>query len=123
MGQSPERRNGARAETMTLVEGTTSGSKRPSTRRSRRGRRPRHVHEGFPGNPGGLVVSVESIPVGDRGTNPQARALRSGGVRERSMRSTTVSPSEGNEVRRDGRQAIGVSHSTDEAGEPPQGTL
>ena len=30
---------------------------------------------------------------------------------------TTVSPSEGNEVRRDGRLGFGASHSTDEAGE------
>ena len=30
----------------------------------------------------------------------------------------TVPPSEGNEVRRDGRQGVGASHSTVEAGEP-----
>ena len=32
-----------------------------------------------------------------------------------------VSPSEGNEVRRDGRQGVGASHSTVEPGEPPEG--
>jgi hypothetical protein len=32
-----------------------------------------------------------------------------------------VSPSEGNEVRRDGRQGVGASRSTDEPGEPPEG--
>ena len=33
-----------------------------------------------------------------------------------------VSPSEGNEVRRDEWQGVGASHSTDEAGEPTEGT-
>ena len=32
-----------------------------------------------------------------------------------------VSPSEGNEVRREGRQGVGASHSNAEAGEPPEG--
>ena len=31
---------------------------------------------------------------------------------------TMVSPSEGNEVRRDGRQGVGASHSTVDPGEP-----
>jgi hypothetical protein len=34
---------------------------------------------------------------------------------------TMVSPSEGNEVRRDGRQGVGVPHSSTEAGERPSG--
>ena len=33
-----------------------------------------------------------------------------------------VPPSEGNEVKRDGRREVRVSHCTDEAGEPIQGT-
>ena len=33
-----------------------------------------------------------------------------------------VSPSEGNEVRRDGRQGVGAPHTTDDAGEPTRGT-
>jgi hypothetical protein len=32
-----------------------------------------------------------------------------------------VSPSEGNEARREGRQGVGASHSTVEPGEPPEG--
>ncbi len=34
-----------------------------------------------------------------------------------------VSPSEGNEVRREGGQGVAASHSTVEAGEPTRGTL
>ena len=34
---------------------------------------------------------------------------------------TMVSPSEGNEVRRNGRQGVGASRSTAEPGEPPEG--
>ena len=36
---------------------------------------------------------------------------------------TMVSPNEGNEVRREGRQGVGASHSTAEPGELTQGTL
>ena len=36
-------------------------------------------------------------------------------------RRSEVSPSEGNEVRREGCQEVGALHSTDEAGEPPEG--
>ena len=35
---------------------------------------------------------------------------------------TTVSPTEGDEGRRDGRPGVGASHSSDEAGEPSRGT-
>jgi hypothetical protein len=35
---------------------------------------------------------------------------------------TVVSPSEGNEARRNGRLGVGASHTIDEAGEPPRGT-
>jgi len=34
---------------------------------------------------------------------------------------TMVSPSEGNEARRNGRQEVGASRSTVEPGEPPEG--
>src|SRR5260370_25706367 len=37
------------------------------------------------------------------------------------MDETMVSPSEGNEVRRKGRQEVGASRSTAEPGEPPEG--
>jgi len=41
---------------------------------------------------------------------------------ERTSRSTAVPPSEGNEVKWDGNQGVGTSHSTDEFGElPPAG--
>jgi hypothetical protein len=44
--------------------------------------------------------------------------LRDRGRWGRTMVATMVSPSEGNEVRRDGRRGVGASHSTDESGEP-----
>jgi hypothetical protein len=46
--------------------------------------------------------------------------------RDRWEQTTTqpvVSPSEGNEAKRDGRSGVGASHSIDEAGEPLRGTL
>jgi hypothetical protein len=45
--------------------------------------------------------------------------------RDRWEQTTTqpvVSPSEGNQARRDGRSGVGASHSIEEAGEPVRGT-
>jgi hypothetical protein len=47
------------------------------------------------------------------------RVLRHGG---RIQDATVVSPSEGNEARRNGRRGVGASHSTVESGEPSRGT-
>jgi hypothetical protein len=41
---------------------------------------------------------------------------------EQTATQPVVSPSEGNEARRDGRSGVGASHSIDEAGEPLRGT-
>ncbi len=47
--------------------------------------------------------------------DPRACVRGRGG---RTTDATMVSPSEGNEVRREGRQGVGASHSTGESGEP-----
>lgn len=60
----------------------------------------------------------QSHPVGRPVTKVQACMRCSTRVQERTSRSATVSPSEGSEVRRAGRRAVGVPHSTAEAGEP-----
>ena len=49
--------------------------------------------------------------------DPRLRVRDRGG---RTTDATMVSPSEGNEVRRDGRQGVGASRSTDEPGELPR---
>ena len=53
---------------------------------------------------------------------PDARGYASLTDGNKHMMQTVVSPSEGNEARRDGRLGVGASHSTVEAGEPVQGT-
>ena len=73
---------------------------------------------GFPGNPGGLVVSI----VKTAGALAPAHHARGRGRRtwrptERTAGARMVPPGEGNEVRGDGRRGIGVSHSTAKAGE------
>ena len=78
--------------------------------------------QAIPGNQGRFVASTRRAAVGGPQTKPQAQAGRSGPARERTTRSAVVSPSEGNEARRNGRRAIGAPHSTDEVGEPTQGT-
>ena len=51
--------------------------------------------------------------------DPRLRVRGRGG---RNTDATMVSPSEGNEARRNGRQGVAAPHSTVEAGEPPRGT-
>ena len=73
---------------------------------------------GFPGNPGGLVVSIVKT-AGARAPAHQARGRgrRTWRPTERSAGARMVPPGEGNEARGDGRRGVGVSHSTAEAGE------
>ena len=51
--------------------------------------------------------------------DPRLRVRGRGG---RTTDATMVSPSEGNEARRNGRQGVAAPHSTVEAGEPTRGT-
>ena len=71
---------------------------------------------------GDPAVSIE-MPAGDPAyqlqVDPRPRVL---GRRGRTGDATMVSPSEGNEVRRKGRQGVAASHSTVEPGEPFRGT-
>ncbi len=73
---------------------------------------------GFPGNPGGLVVSIFKT-AGARAPAHQARGRgrRTWRPTERTAGARMVPPGEGNEARGDGRRGVGVSHSTAEAGE------
>ena len=73
---------------------------------------------GFPGNPGGLVVSILKT-AGARAPAHQARGRgrRIWRPTERTAGARMVPPGEGNEARGDGRRRVGVSHSTAEAGE------
>ena len=73
---------------------------------------------GFPGNPGGLVVSIVKT-AGGRAPAHQARGRgrRTWRPTERTAGARMVPPDEGNEARGDGRRGVGVSHSTAEAGE------
>ena len=73
---------------------------------------------GFPGNPGGLVVSILKT-AGGRAPAHQARGRgrRTWRPTERTAGARMVPPGEGNEARGDGRRGVGVSHSTAEAGE------
>ena len=73
---------------------------------------------GFPGNPGGLVVSILQT-AGGRAPAHQARGRgrRTWRPTERTAGARMVPPGEGNEARGDGRRGVGVSQSTAEAGE------
>ena len=73
---------------------------------------------GFPGTPGGLVVSIVKT-AGARAPAHQARGRgrRTWRPTERIAGARMVPPGEGNEARGDGRRGVGVSHSTAEAGE------
>ena len=73
---------------------------------------------GFPGNPGGLVVSILKT-AGARAPahHARGRGRRTWRPTERTAGARMVPPGEGNEARGDGRRGVGVSHSTAEAGE------
>ena len=72
---------------------------------------------GFPGNPGGLIVSILKV-AGGRAPAHQARGRgrRTWRPTERTAGARMVPPGEGNEARGDGRRGVGVSQSTAEAG-------
>ena len=74
-----------------------------------------------PRNLGDPAVSTDISGSGTGTPTPRAhgRASRPLGANQDAR---VVSPSEGNEVRRDGRQGVGAPHSTVEAGEPTRGT-
>ena len=68
---------------------------------------------GFPGNPGGLVVSILKT-AGARApglTKPEAVDVAPGVRRSEAAGARMVPPGEGNEARGDGRRGVGVSHS------------
>jgi hypothetical protein len=60
--------------------------------------------------------------LGNRNTNSPMPTIVRRDRREQTTAHTVVSPSEGNEARREGRLGVGAFHSTDEAGEPFRGT-
>src|ERR1019366_1064122 len=75
-------------------------------------------HEGFTG-------TWETLPVSNVKCRPEpglpnSRLIRNSrpGLWGRTGDTTLVSPNEGNEVRREGRQGVAVPHSTVEPGEP-----
>ena len=73
---------------------------------------------GFPGNPGGLVVSIVKTAGGRAPAHhARGRGRRTWRPTERTAGARMVPPGEGNEARGDGRRGVGVSHSTAEAGE------
>jgi hypothetical protein len=72
-----------------------------------------------PGRPNRLH---RNFRLGNRNNNSPMPAVARRDHREQTTTQTVVSPSEGNEARRDGRLGVGASHSTVEAGEPVQGT-
>ena len=74
---------------------------------------------GFPGNPGGLIVSILKVAGGAGTGSPRPRPwtwhLASGGANPQVLGWSP--PREGNEARGDGRRGIGAPHTTGEAGE------
>ena len=67
---------------------------------------------GFPGNPGGLIVSILKVAGGrHRLTTPEAVDVAPGVRRSEPAGARMVPPGEGNEARGDGRRGVGVSHS------------
>ena len=73
---------------------------------------------GFPGNPGGLIVSILKVAGGRAPAHhARGRGRRTWRPTERTAGARMVPPGEGNEARGDGRRGVGVSHSTAEAGE------
>lgn len=73
---------------------------------------------GFPRNLGDPIVSTAISGSGTGRSTPRCPRSRVGDRREQRPDAAAVSPSEGNEARRDGRWGVGASHSTEETGEP-----
>src|SRR5208337_4742621 len=103
-------------------QATNSWSTQPAW--SHRGRRSMaNDHKGSSGNLGDPVVSIEQGGRRYRLTNSRSiHGSASGAGGGRTTDATMVSPSEGNEARRNGRQGVAAPHSTVEAGEPTRGT-
>ena len=73
---------------------------------------------GFPGNPGGLVVSIVQTAGGRAPAHhARGRGRRTWRPTERTAGARMVPPGAGNDARGDGRRGVGVSQSTAEAGE------
>jgi len=72
-----------------------------------------------PGRPNRLH---RNFRLGNRITNSLMPTIVRRDRREQTTTHTVVSPSEGNEARRDGRLGVGASHRIEEAGEPSRGT-
>ncbi len=85
--------------------------------RSDRGRRARAMIIRVPQEPGRPDRLHRDFRLGNRIINSPVPTISRRDRREQTMTPTVVSPSEGNEVRRDGRLGVGASHSIDEAGE------
>ena len=114
----------AGADAVPTAEGSIGWAENGLAHRSRRGRRAGHARTGVPQEPGKpcrLHVHGRNGATGITNPRPTACATRGGGSGQRpdtkGSVADVVSPSEGNEVRRDGRQGLGASHSTCEAGE------
>ena len=72
---------------------------------------------GFPGNPGGLIVSILKVAGGRAPAHhARGRGRRTWRPTERTAGARMVPPGEGNEAGGDGRRGVGVSQSTAEAG-------
>ena len=71
-----------------------------------------------PQEPGRPNRFHRNIRLGNRITNSLEPTMARRDRWEQTMTQPVVSPSEGNEARRDGRLGVGASHTIDEAGEP-----
>jgi hypothetical protein len=89
-------------------------------RRSRRGPRAGHRHKDSAGTWEARLLPFVSLAWGQPMNNaPGPRSASDRG--ERKQAHGRVTPSEGNEARREGKTGVGASHSTEESGEPPRG--
>ena len=79
-------------------------------------------HEGSPGNLGDPAISTEQAGRRHRHTNSRTiHGSATGADGGQTAVAPVVSPSEGNEVRRDGRQGVAAPHSTLKRGNEPSG--
>jgi RNA-directed DNA polymerase len=82
----------------------------------------RHARSGMPRNLGGPAVSTAGNPVREAGrSKPRPGTVAAHRVGSKRAVATVVTPTEGNEARRDGRQGVGVLHKTCDVGEPAPG--
>jgi len=114
----------AGADAVATAEGSIGWAELAWPSRSRRGRRAGHVRIGVPQEPGKpcrLHVQSRNGATGTQNPRPTSGATPGGRRGERPDTKHSVAnvvpPNEGNEVRREGRQGLGASHSTREAGE------